>query len=566
MFFCLAWGLGLEQARASHALGGELTYEYIGTAAQPNRYRITCRYFRDCSGIAAETDLLLTCRVGSPTTSCTNNDSRNFTTTLTRGQLISGSPYCSSVAGANQCDNNSLYPNYETARYTAEVTLPGAPEWTLSVEINARPVLENLTSQNTLRFEATINNQLTLANGQNQLVTNTSPQYQNQDVPVPFVCFNQQNTLTFSAFEPDGDSLVYSLERPLEGCNTFSAYAPTQYTGPIINSPACVTQLPSPLPAYSAIYPIQSFNITGTCPVMQGTPYFAFNPRLGSMTFTPGFFSSGTASNQGRNKYVIVGKVTEYRKIGGRYYKVGSVRRDMLVIVVDCAGNQVPANPVSQPVVQGSGTVAVSSDSILVSTPVGQMTEVDLRFSDPNGTDLLSVTYVEPTDADYPNMYINLLNPARPVTLQGNGTTSPVLKIRLRPDPSLLGRKYRIPVRVEDNACPIKGVQYRILVLSATRTGQTTAVAAGKGRTVLSGYPNPFTDRVTFSLPRQSAAANTVLVLDQLGRVVDRLPVAAGASPDATLTWAPAASVPAGVYSVRFADGRHTVRLVRTAH
>jgi hypothetical protein len=551
--------LGSRPLRASHAQGGQLTYEALGN----NRYRVTCRYFRDCSGITAETSLTLNCRVGTPTTSCASNDPRNRTVTLVRGILTTGSPYCPSVPGANTCTTGSLYPNYETAKYTADVELPPAPEWTLSVEISARPSIENTGGNTNLRFEATLNNQLTLTGGAQQNIQNTSPQYQDQDSPVPFVGWRQQNTLTFSTFEPDGDSMVYALDRPLEGCNDYSTYNAIAPTGGVLidpsNSPTnpCVITLTGMPATYSPTFPLPSYTVSGSCPVKTATPDFTFDPFVGSVTFTPAVYVANTPSSAGRNKYALVGKVTEYRKINGQYYKIGSVRREMLVVVIDCGPNALPTRPTTT-----AGNPATSVSSLEVAAVAGTYEERDYFFTDPNPADQLTLSIVPPTDPAYADMHINLTNPAPPVVVLGNGTATPSLKVRLRPDPYLAGRTFHIPVRVEDNACPVKGVQYYVLVIKA-QPRNITATTAGAKRVQLSAYPTPFTDEVRFALPRPRAAASQVLVFDQVGRLVDRLPVPAATAAEAQLTWTPAARLPAGIYSARFADGQHTVRLVR---
>jgi hypothetical protein len=51
---------GLQQARASHAQAGELTYFSLGN----NQYRVRVTFFRDCGGITPPASFLLTCRNG----------------------------------------------------------------------------------------------------------------------------------------------------------------------------------------------------------------------------------------------------------------------------------------------------------------------------------------------------------------------------------------------------------------------------------------------------------------------------------------------------------------------
>jgi hypothetical protein len=564
--------LASRPAQASHAQGGQLTYEALGN----NRYRVMLQYYHDCSGTAAEASHTLNCRVGSPVTSCASNDPRNFSATLVRGQLTLGAPYCGSLTGANVCSTTSQYLNYEVAKYTVDVTLPAAPEWTLSVEMSARPALENISGQNTLRLEATLNNQLTLPDGSQQTVQNSSPQYQTpeQDTPIPFVCWQQRTTLTFSAFDVDGDSIAYSLVAPQQGCNAPATYQPISggsgiITDPVI--PGCYVDLGNNSTTYSPTLPIFSYAVSGACPVRQGRPNFHFSPQMGSVTFTPALYYTSPVAGS-RNRYSLPTKVTEYRKLNGRYYQIGSASREMLVQVIDCGNNNVPVAPRLSLVSGGSGGAAVANgDSVVVFAPNGVpsnyvYTEAELRFLDPNPGNLLTVRYTNSADPLFFDLYYDAVGPfVGPLQLIGNGTAAPVLKIRARPVYFPPGKTFYIPIRVEDNACPVKGVRNIILVIKIGGAATPTAAQAGRARVVQPAYPNPFSERVSFTLPRPRAGqGGTVLVLDPLGRVVDRLSVPAAPGPDARLSWTPAAQLPAGVYSARFADAdAPAVRLMR---
>lgn len=469
--WCLAL-VGVQQAYASHAQGGQLTYEYVGNQfnpVRPNYYKVTCRFFRDCSGIDAPDNLTLNCRVGT----CSSNDSRNFTATMTRGALTVGTPYCASAG--NPC--GSARTNYETAKYEAFVTLAPQPRWTLSITESNRPTLANISGAPDLVFEATLNNLLSLPSGQTLPIQNTSPQYLDQDIPVPFVCKSQETTITFSANEPNGDRLEYSLDRPLSACNQPSTYTSFNSNGGIIIDPSstptnpCVIVLPSGNTTYSPTFPIPSFTTTGTCPVKSATPSFLFNASTGSFTFTPYLYD---ANNLANNKYVVVGKITEYRTINGVEYVVGSVRRDMLVIVIDCGGNTVPNPPIATGVTPNSNTTTVNSaDSTFINVYSCNYSQVRVRFSDPNPGQQLTVT-IDPTalaalsDVVVPNGFV----------LSGNGTSSPVAAFYFQPSPQLVGTVVRVPVQIADNACPIRGVQSRILVIRVLRGQFATALAA----------------------------------------------------------------------------------------
>ena len=73
----------ISTAQASHLIGGELAYEYVGTATVPHRYHVVARLFCDANYTLPTTngfaDLTLTC---SPT-GCVNGTG-SFLTTLNR--------------------------------------------------------------------------------------------------------------------------------------------------------------------------------------------------------------------------------------------------------------------------------------------------------------------------------------------------------------------------------------------------------------------------------------------------------------------------------------------------
>ncbi|RSK37141.1 gliding motility-associated C-terminal domain-containing protein [Hymenobacter metallilatus] len=478
----LSWCIsvvGMQQARASHAQGGQLTYTALGN----NQYRISCRFFRDCSGIAAPTTLSLSVKNGSCSAAAT-------TYTLNQvGALENGSPYCASVPGGpTQCTSTGR-TNFQTAKYETTITLPPAAEWILSVSESSRPAIGNLVSSSgeNMYYEARLNNLLSV-NGVNTTIQNSSPQYQDQDIPIPFVCWQQRTTITFSALEADGDSLVYSLDRPLAGCNDTIAYNTFASGGiqVISTNPPCVLQLPSN-GRYSPLFPISSFTTTGVCPVKTAVPDFRFDAQLGSMTFTPGVYvqpnAAGNTDNY-LNKYSLVGKVTEYRRINGRYYKVGSVRRDFLVIVIDCGGNTTPAPPIASGPPK-TGVQIINTDSTLITAYTCNYSEVRIKFSDPNPGDLLTVTYPKDTDPVFAAEVKQTILPidvAR-FTIVGNGTTTPYGILKIQPDVLFTGKTFRIPVQITDNACPIKGVQNRILVLK---------IAKGNFAKVVPSVNNPY--------------------------------------------------------------------------
>ncbi|UOQ72592.1 gliding motility-associated C-terminal domain-containing protein [Hymenobacter cellulosilyticus] len=73
--------------------------------------------------------------------------------------------------------------------------------------------------------------------------------------------------------------------------------------------------------------------------------------------------------------------------------------------------------------------------------------------------------------------------------LLGNGTASPAAILRIQPDIAFLGKTYRIPVKIEDNGCPFKGIQYRTIVLKIEKGNFAKVVASTANPVVCAGTP-----------------------------------------------------------------------------
>ncbi|WP_375436788.1 gliding motility-associated C-terminal domain-containing protein [uncultured Hymenobacter sp.] len=462
---CLLFS-GLHSVTASHFQGGELTYTPV--TGIPNRYKVTLRIFRDCGGAALPTSVSLLYR----NTGCGFTGS-TITMPLIGGSSI-GSPYCASApSGPNPC-GAGLPTNYQTGRFEATVTLPPSAEWRLSVEVNARPTLGNTQGDTDMYYEATLNNLIN-----NQSISNSSAKFDSLNVPIPFVCYQQQTTLNFTATDADGDELVYSLAAPLQGCNDplpyqrFSVGSNIDLTAQNGGSP-CVGTLPNG-GVYSPTLPIASFAFTGNCPVKTGTSTFLFNPSIGSFTFTPYFYDN--AINSAKNKYVVVGRVAEYRLVGGIRTLIGTVRRDILVVVINCA-NGVPATPVASGNNANSGVQIVNTnDSTFITASTCNYTRVLVRFTDPNPNDLLSVTYPALV-ATSPSQTTYLPEDVGTFRVIGNGTRRPIGVLDLQPDVFYKDQTFRIPVQIRDNGCPVIGQQSRVIVISVKGRNSARIVAA----------------------------------------------------------------------------------------
>ena len=126
--------------------------------------------------------------------------------------------------------------------------------------------------------------------------------------PIDIACTGAAFTHNPGAFDPDGDSLSYSLEVPFMAPNT-----------PVANYKS---------PADRKFYTnYETANEAGA-----GRPTFSINPIDGTITWdSPGAIG----------EYNIAFHITEWRRKDGVLHRMGYVRRDMQIIVDDC-DNQRP--------------------------------------------------------------------------------------------------------------------------------------------------------------------------------------------------------------------------------
>jgi hypothetical protein len=512
--------LGMSRiALAGHAQGGDLTYASLGN----NIYRISCIFYRDCSDLAAPPAFAFTAR-NAPNSSCNSNPIISATL-FDQDAPVYGNHYCATLTGI--CASHGP-ANYEAHRYAANVALPPG-QWLLSVEESSRTNSANIVTGQTLHLQAMLDNRSGLQNN--------SPVF--STLAAVFLPVGQTSIINHNAFDVDGDSLVYSLDRPLNACGTYDNYT----TYPIANctqvlsfTPPCILNCPLPF-YYSATLPLAVTNDTiGTCPNKTAVPNFHFDPANGSMLVRPALYDA-TGSAPGRNKYVIVVKVSEYRRLNGVYALIGSVRRDLLLIVYDCGTN---LNPRISPTatVQTSTSVRTQPLAQTIAVQAGEPITVTLAASDANTGQ--SVAYHTSYNA-LPGVQVQPLSGG-----QARVTFTPPLTLR--------DGLYRVAVTVEDDACPIKGSETRMLTfrVSGSPLANKNAVAH------IDAYPNPFTDQVQLQLTK--AGVQTLAIYDNLGRVVDQVHSQA----DGKVQWQPRPELPAGLYLARAADGQQTVRLLRT--
>jgi hypothetical protein len=193
-----AWLGSLPVAKASHALGSELVYDYIGTTANPYRYRVSAWVVEDRNSAVQYASLTLTCGKNE----CGNTQPGSFTTEL---MLIRRLP-----ASTAQCVGQGGIP-YRLKVIEGEVDLPPA-RWTLSVNGENRQFgVANLPDSGlqSIYVTATLDNSTGL--------TNSSPKFTSHYL-IQLVG-SQPQRHSWSTFDSEGDSLTYELVRPMSKLN-----------------------------------------------------------------------------------------------------------------------------------------------------------------------------------------------------------------------------------------------------------------------------------------------------------------------------------------------------------
>ncbi|HRD51887.1 MAG TPA: hypothetical protein PKY96_04490, partial [Flavobacteriales bacterium] len=217
------------EARATHAMGGELTYDCIGTG----QYRIRLNFYRDCNGVAAPTNCSNGRQFRLRSAACGNG---NNTVTLNPCFNLDGvdvvTPLC--FGAADRCTNPSAQFGIERYRYSAVVNLNAYAacgsdwiiDWDLCCRNNAITSLNNPGSRN-LYLYARLN--------QVAAPCNNSPRYLN--TPTAFACVGQAVSYNHGFNDVDGDSLSFSLT-PALGTNGGSIpyNAGYSFTQPLVTS------------------------------------------------------------------------------------------------------------------------------------------------------------------------------------------------------------------------------------------------------------------------------------------------------------------------------------------
>lgn len=311
-------------ANASHAAGGELTYEHVSG----NTYRFTFKFFRDCTGLYAPSSVPVCiynlCSNSNLTTKTLNKISGNIPGT----NRPNGSPTSTGCPGfQTKCQSSSSsVPGYQEWWYQGTYTLPNASsscdEWRFNTYISARNGSTNING-GYFYAEAYLNRLPVV--GQ-PAINNNSPTF--SLAPIPYYCANQPTTYSNGTVEVDGDSLSFESITPMRqsGCN-FTTPTKCTYKSSTFN-------------------PINNpFNTGNT---------FSVNSITGGISFTPNLVQKPTISI----------RVNEYRN----GILIGYVMRDIQMVFLNCTTPnpvyQIDSNSLSGGTLSASGITICSGQQV----------------------------------------------------------------------------------------------------------------------------------------------------------------------------------------------------------
>lgn len=305
-----------EEANATHVAGGYIEMECTGT---PGIYNVRLILYRDCSGVGlggnANIDFTNTCGL---------ND---FNVRLTRVSQTEVSQVCLQQINNTTCNGGPL-PGYEKHIYEGTVNLGDCDTWTANYRICCRNTVINLTNEDSFNISTQINTATDNCND--------TPSITGQ--PEPFVCINQPVSYNLGAFEPNGDSIVYSLVDAVQGINN-----PVTYN-----------------PGYTGLAPINGITI---------------DPLTGTITYTPTIVGA----------FVIVIRMIEYNSNGD----IVTITDYEYQTYVENCSNQTPQPPVTG-VSNISGAIVQNGPNNLTLCQ-GSNGCFDVVFNDPDLTNALTV-------------------------------------------------------------------------------------------------------------------------------------------------------------------------------
>jgi gliding motility-associated-like protein len=395
-----------HQAQATHLYGGEFTYEYIGpsgNATNPFQYRIIYKIYRggnagsqvsfrfyQKSGTSISTSLINAAGTSVGTNVSFTSESNPLPLPTPPGCTISG------------------LPSIRLWTYDYRVNLPLSFDgYYATADIGARNNdITNLQNPGTT-------NLFTYMEMPSPLLPGKSPVFTDTAVVVMFA--GDTTSIINSAFDADGDKLIYSFNQPF---NTFpgSNFVPS-------------SSVPPRIPYFNSTYSI-------TNPFGAGG-YASLNASTGLATYY-----APTAGN-----YVVSFQVKEYRNINGTDVLIGSTIRDIQIIV-----KNITLVPNAKPTFTYNGSKTINIVEGQAIPPI------NFTFNDADAAQRLTISISSPLldgpgnkNASFTSASIGTVtsSPAK-LTSVVSGTTA------IFNYTSVCGEAntYPLDITISDNACP----------------------------------------------------------------------------------------------------------------
>ena len=273
IFFALSLFFMHTAVRATHIVGGEMYYDYLGN----NNYRVTLKVYRDCINGQAPFD-------GQPQSGTIAYMHVFDSNGNLLQQIDLGIPLITPVPPSinNPCIQTPNNVCVEEGKYTYVINLP-------PLAGGYRLVYQRCCRNNTI---LNLNNPGAMGStyqafvpGPEKAVNNNSPRFNN--FPPIFICNGLPIKFNHAATDPDGDQLVYSLCPAVDGLDACCPII-SQNMGPS-NSPLC-TSPPSICPSVAVAppYPIVNYSspYNGSYPVASN-PSLSINASTGFLTGVP---------------------------------------------------------------------------------------------------------------------------------------------------------------------------------------------------------------------------------------------------------------------------------------
>jgi gliding motility-associated-like protein len=316
---------GTRPALATHLLGGEMTYKYLGTGGPttaPHRYEITTSVYVACnnSNTMSYLDMAIYNRANGAFITMTSANLGS--TNASVSPVISGglrfmqptiSP-CTTIAVPPGCTITGASQPYQLQKFVGIVCLPLLSP-SAGFYVQTAPSGGRNTGINNLGGTSSSNYTLGLYTTLAPPATpNNSPVFTGDAVGL--ICSGDTTVVLNNAVDADGDRLAYSFGQPYSGATNTTTFTP-----------------PLPLVPYTT-----TGGYSAATPLGTGAGYYA---KINASTGITKYLGGPTVGN----RYGIAVDVTEYRTINGVEVALGTTRRDIQLLVGSCPPTAPPVLP-----------------------------------------------------------------------------------------------------------------------------------------------------------------------------------------------------------------------------